>query len=252
VKRLAALAVAVAISGIAAGAAGAKEVKSVKVCGASGCKPLSTRFMLSMGGSNTVPGRIGPYYTVRMLMGEGGRSVGTFIVFWSRAEGAARAIEQWAFDGWARLPARQNAILRSATTGVTPFRPRLASVRVDGKLVSDPQSYIRLFAPYPAAYEAAPAGARWIDVNVTPTQPNPWISRPIRLRYQPERRMLEASDWTVVLPKEIGSRLVARRSLAASPSSGGGGHAALFAGVGAAGLAGIALLVFFGRRRRHH
>lgn len=112
---------------------------------------------------------------------------------------------------------------------------------------------VAALAHYEPAWQAAPAGSRSITVTVEPARPNPWIQQTQHLRYLPGVRQLEAADWSVMLPKALGERLAARESLAPSArSSGGGGHTALFAGIGAAGLAGVALMALVRRRRRTH
>jgi hypothetical protein len=260
-KRLGAVVLAAVAAGALCTAAAAKEVEAAKVCGSSGCAELSGKdahepFFVSGNGAaaaQTYDAHAGNYYEVVLTMGDQGRIAGTYTLYWLPGSRLFRGSEASLSDPWTRTTAAQDAAWRAAVRGLEPFHPRLARVLVGGKPVADPQSYSLLFAHYPPAFEAAPSGARWIPVTVAPAHGSPWLDRTVHLRYQPDRRLLEAAGlWTVILPKDVGDRLVRRASLEPARTSGGGGHTALFAGIGAAGLAGVALMALVRRRRRDH
>lgn len=255
-KRICLLALALAALGALPATAGAKEVTAVKVCGSSGCNEVtdSTALKPFLNGSQpseTFQAPVGSYYSVTMSYGDQGVTVGSNLSYWLPGAALMHGSDQSSYDPWWQLTDAQSTAMKSVAAGIESFTPELSRVLVGGRAVADPNSYIRLFGYFPPAYRVAPKKARWITVSVRPAHPNPWLQRAARLRYQPERRLLQRPDYgQVVLPKAIGSLLVKRASLASVKAGSGGGHTALYAGVGA-GAAGLAVLAVFRRKRMH-
>ena len=258
-KRICLLAVALGALTLPA-TAGAKEVTGAKVCGASGCKETTDAEVLkpfSMSEENGVAPKetfnapVGSYYTVNVSYGDNGQTVGTHLSYWLSGPRLMHGSDQGSFDPWWELTEAQNAGFESVAAGIQPFQPDLSRVLVGGKSVTDPSSYIRLFAHYPLPFRTVPKKARWISISVRPAHANPWVQKAVRLRYQPERRILARPDGWVLLPKAIGTLLVRRASLATVKTGSGGGHTALYAGAGAAGAVAVVLLAAVRTKRMH-
>ncbi len=259
-KRICLLALALAALGALPGTAGAKEVTGVKVCGVSGCNEVTGRtalkpFFEENGGppKATFDAPVGSYYSVTMSYGDpDGNTVGSNLSYWLPGTALMHGSDQSSYDPWWQLTDAQSTAMKSVAAGIDPFTPELSRVLVGGKAVSDPNSYIRLFGYFPPSYRVAPKKARWITISVRPAHPNPWLKKAARLRYQPDRRLLQRPDYgQVVLPKAIGNLLVKRASLASVKAGSGGGHTALYAGAGVAGVAAVGLLAVVRRKRMH-
>jgi hypothetical protein len=257
-KRICLLALALVALGALPATAGAKEVTAVKVCGASGCNEVTGQsalkpFFEDNGGppTETFNAPVGSYYSVEMSYADPeGNTVGSNLSYWLPAAALMHGSDQSSYDPWWQLTAAQSTAMKGIAAGVDPFTPALSRVLVNGRAVADPNSYIRLFGNFPPSYRVAPKKSRWIKISITPAHSNPWLQRATRLRYQPGLRLLQRPDYgQVVLPKAVGNLLVKRASLAAVKSGSGGGHTALYAGVGVAGAAAIALLAAVRRKR---
>jgi hypothetical protein len=258
-KRICLLALALVALGALPATAGAKEVTAVKVCGASGCNEVTDRSAIkpfaednAAQPNETFDAPIGSYYKVTMSYADpDGNVVGFNVSYWLPDTALMHGSDQSSYDPWWQLTKAQNTAMRSVASGLDPYTPALARVVVNGRAVADPNSYIRLFGYFTPSYRVAPKKSRWIKIRVTPAHSNPWLQKAARLRYQPELRLLQRPDQgQVVLPKAIGKLLVKRASLAVKAGS-GGGHTALYAGVGVAGAAAVALLAAIRRKRMH-
>jgi hypothetical protein len=256
-KRICLLALALAALGALPATAGAKEVMGVKVCGASGCNEVTDPaalkpFLDGSQPSETFNAPVGNYYSVTMSYGDQGVTVGTQLSYWLPGTALMHGSDQSSYDPWWQLSDAQSAAMKTIAAGLDPFTPELSRVLVAGRAVADANSYIRLFGHFPPAYRVAPKKARWITIRVRAAHPNPWLNGSARLRYQPGLRLLQRPDLgQVVLPKAIGSLLVKRASLASVKAGSGGGRTALYAGVGAAGVAAVGLLAAVRRKRMH-
>jgi hypothetical protein len=244
------LATTCGLCALAAGSASAKEVTGVRVCGASGCKALTD--LKSWTAESPAPALetfdapVGDYYTVEMSFSYDGQTAGTDVSYWLSGPGLMHGSNPSSYEPWWKPTDAQTAALRAASAGLQPFTPALSRVVVAGKAVADPNSYMRLYGKFLESSRVPPR-APWITIKIVPAHPNPWVQKG-RLRYQPQTRLLRRQDaYQVVLPKAIGSLVVKGASLA--PHGSGGGHDAVYAGVGA-GLAAAGLLAFVRRRRR--
>jgi hypothetical protein len=225
------------------GAAAAKEIASMKVCGANGCAALTNpqTFWNDGSGGLTFDAPVGPYYRLEVAIGDPGQIGARQTVSWLRGARLTHGADQSSFDPWSRLTAAQSRRLERAAARLMPLEPALTRVTIDGKRVDDPGSYIRLFGHFAASYKYPPDGAKTVTIVVTPAHPNPWLQHALTLRYRPQLRQLERPDYEdVTLPAALTERLDAGT---------GRGHAALIGGIGVAGLAALALLAAAGRRR---
>ena len=158
-------------------------------------------------------------------------------------------LQRWeqAGDGaatWVVQSARAVDIFANAVRGVEPFpAPTITGGTLGRRTVSDPASYARLFEP---RWEIAAdwSATDWRRIRLTSLSPSPWTDGKNTLLYASRKRTLSRDGTVVVVPKSVARRLARARSL-----EGGGGRAQTgfaAAGIGAVGLAAIALL----RRRR--
>lgn len=225
------------------GAAAAKGIVTMKICGANGCAAVTNpqTFWNDGSGGLTFDAPVGPYYRLDIAVGDRGRIAGRETVYWLRGARMTHSAAQSSFDPWVRLTEAQSRRLERAAGALTPLRPTLRRVTIDGEPVADPGSYIRLFGRFTPSYAYAAKDAKTITLVITPAHPNPWLQRQVTLRYRPELRQLERPDYEdVTLPGGLARRL---------DGSSSDGRTALIGGIGAAGLAALAALALIGRRR---
>ena len=147
------LAVAAAALGPAAGAA-AKEIASVKVCGAAGCADVTARTTMAIadGGPPTGwPDARSPFYRVKIAVrGEDGRSVPGWSFQWVPA---AQKI-QFEDGTWGNPPSTAIEELERVTRGIEPLPARRLALPGDATAAPAP-------APAPARDDGLPAIA-WV------------------------------------------------------------------------------------------
>jgi hypothetical protein len=251
-KKVALAALAAAGLFAAAGAAQAKEVMGLKVCGPAGCKEADPQALKGwmVDGTPVEVGLAAPaaYYNVEVAIGDGGTIRGRAPAVYLPGSDLMR-IED---NSWWKVSPNQGEVLHALASGLTPFTPALTSVTVGGKKVTDPSSYLRLFGklPWGYAYPKTPG----MKIVLRSPQPNPWMGRVERMSYVAKTRILVRDDGTFRLPKALGRQIMRRASLAAVPGAGphataGSGHTALYAGIGAAGFAAVALALGVARRK---
>src|SRR5436190_1646373 len=140
-----AAALAAAAAAALAGAAQAKEIASLKICGASGCSTVTDRAALARfePGGNTEPEEVfltNPqgYYTMEIGFGDpNGNVVHTETAYWLPRKNLMRSRTQ-PLDPWWKLFPSQAALYRKLAGDVVPYTPTLSRVTVGGKSVSDP------------------------------------------------------------------------------------------------------------------
>src|SRR5436190_10937369 len=138
----------------------AKEVVSLKVCGASGCVTSTDPSVLKgWEDGNQDPTQIwqtnpADYYRVTVGIGEQGKLMGTQAGFWLPGRNLMRWQGQSGYPWWKLFPS-QVSMLRSVAGNLTPFTPTLSWVKVGGKNVSDPSSYLRLLGRLHDVYDPA-------------------------------------------------------------------------------------------------
>jgi hypothetical protein len=249
-----------AVAGVAlAGTAQAKEIVSLKICGASGCTTSTDRTALRgfEGEGNTDPEQVpvtNPqgYFTMEIGFGdENGNLIHRETAYWLPSQNLMRFRTQ-PLDPWWKLFPSQAALYHKLSGDLQPFTPTLSKVTVGGKRVADPTSYLRLMGSFP--WHNFPRGKLHLTkIVLRTTAPNPWVEDNVRLSYDAKRRVLFRSDGYFRIPKALGARLMSRRSLSSSPASSDSGHSktALYAGVGVGGVAALAALALVGRKKIH-
>jgi len=248
-KKLAVLTVALTGLLALAGAAQAKEIVGLKVCGATACKESSDHLAIdsSTATAMTSPAR---YYEVELRFGDG---EGQTIIHREQA--------YWLPDsGWLRFATDVNGSwwkpadlsgLQTAAAGIEAFTPELSKVTVKGRVAADPSSYLRLLGKLP--YRVLPRGKlHLVTIKLTAATPNPWVSGTTVLRYDAKRHLLIRPNGYFRLPVTLGRLVMKRASLDTKASAGsGGGHTALYAGLGAGGLAALGVLGVARRKKMH-
>jgi len=254
---------AAAVAGLLAlsAPAQAKEVLSMKVCGASGCVTSTDSSVLKgWETGNQDPSQIwqtnpAGYYRVTLGLGEQGKVMGTQGGYWLPGRNLMRWQGQYGYPWWKLFPS-QVKMLRSVAGNLTPITPTLSSVKVGGKSVADPSSYLRLLGKFLEVYEPASHKHRMRIVLRAP-EANPWIHSAVGLRYIPKKRLLHRPDGDFRVPKRMAGRVMRRISLSGATTKATQTHGdstALYAGVGAAGVVGALALVLAGgavRKARH-
>ncbi len=153
-------------------------------------------------------------------------------------------------DPWWQLFPNQVSLYQKVASGIDAFTPQLSSVKVRGKAAADPDSYLRLFGKF--RYATMPrARLHLVSIKMRSAEANPWVNGLVVLRYDAKRRLLLRPDGYFKLPKTVGRLVMKRASLGGATSSSGssGGHPALYAGAGAAVLAGLGVLALARRKR---
>ncbi len=249
-KKIALVALAAAGLLVLAGAAQAKEVMGLKVCGASGCKEADPATLHGWWGSGD-PEQVSStnpadYYEVQLAIGDGGTVRATEPAFYLPGLDLMRFRETESASWWKLFP-NQRDVMHSLVADVDAFTPELTSVTVKGKKVTDPNSYLRLFGKLPWAYSYPKEPGTKIALRSP--HATPWMDRVERMSYVPKRRILVRHDGAFRLSKAMGRRIMHRASLVTSASGSGGGHTALYAGIGVAGIAAVGLLLGAARRK---
>src|SRR5262249_30079518 len=239
------LALAAAAALALAATAQAKEIVSLKLCGASGCNILTDRDQLQGWESGINPGSQNAagqrWYSVEVAFGDRGTIIGRDTTYWLPDSSLMRWQGQTA-DPWSQVATSQTAVLEKLATGVDAFTPSLARATVKGKAAADPSSYLRLFGNFPYAV-LGKAKLHPVRIVLTATAPNPWVDGKAVLSYDAKRRLLIRPDGYFRLPAALGKLVMSRASLNSKATSGsGGGGSALYAGLGVGALAAVAVL----------
>jgi hypothetical protein len=229
----------------------AKEINSLKVCGASGCNTVTDREALRgwEAGGDAYPEQVAApgaqrFYTIELGFGDGeGNVIHTEQAFWL-PDGKLTRFKNDVRDPWWKASATQASMYQKAAAGLEAFTPKVKKVTVKRKTVADPDSYMRLFDTLP--YVSLPKGTmHLISIVYTPDGVNPFLAYngKTTLRYDAKRRLLVRADGYVRVPNALGKLVMARKSLTKTSSSGAGdGGTALYAGVGVGVLAALAVL----------
>jgi hypothetical protein len=250
VKR-ALLFVAGAVALAAPAAAAAKNISSVKLCGASDCATITNRDVLQRwmesGGSLTAPPAISRYYrleiTVSAAPGEtfdNGKTSITWSEWYVPATQAIRGTDEAGNASWSRQSGRAAAIFADAVRTVEPYpAPTITAATIGGRSVKDPASYARLFDP---GWKIATdwSAKDWRKIRLRSDASSPWTDGKNNLSYSPKKHVLMRDGTVVQVPRSVAARLTSARSLDAD-----NGHrriALAAAGIVAAALAGAAFL----------
>ena len=208
-----------AVALVAAPAASAKELLGVQVCGSDGCATdkgaqiLGPRGPFDNGGATLAPAKPGKWFRVYGLVGDRGRIAGK-IQFWYVPDGKLLVSPGGGGQttAWQRADARWQAALDRLTAKVKPFpAPTLTAVRVDGKAVSDPQSYLALYTIGSKA-ETYPRDPTMVEITFESKSPTPWTYGNYFALY-PKANLLVRDGQIVSLPHDVATRAASGLSL---------------------------------------
>ena len=237
----------VAATGLLAltGAAQAKEIGSLKVCGASGCNTLSDRAQLGgmapEGYTDSTQAAGQRYYSAVIgFSDENGKIFHQETAYWLPDSGLMRFKGQVG-DPWWKLRPEQQAVYQKVATGLEAFTPSLSSVKVKGKTAADPNSYMRLLGKFRYAV-LGKAKLHLVRIKLTAAGENPWVDGTVVLSYDAKQRLLIRPDGYFRLPAALGKLVLARASLNTKASGSGGGNSVLAAGLGIGAVAAFGVL----------
>jgi hypothetical protein len=238
-----------------ASGAHAKELASLKVCGASGCTEVESHALLrdaiSLAEIQGEPVTIRTPPPARffrlefMVKGDEG-STPSFLQHYVPSHGAvAWRIGEGAW-GWISVGERR-ALYERATAGLKPFRkPAITRATVNGESARDPGSYVRLFQLHRPTSDY-PDQSDWIRIELGSATPSPWTTHAPTIEYSPSERILWRGTEFIKVPETIAARIDARKSLTGARKSDSFPWLALFGGLSGASLVPVALIL---RRRR--
>lgn len=245
-KKLAVLAVAAAGLLALAATAQAKEIVGFKICGASGCAESSAHVAIDQSTTATAV-QPGAFYQVELRFGDGETVIHRENAYWLPNSGFMRFTSDKNGAWW--KPDDVSG-LQTAAAGVEPFVPKLDRVTVGGKSVADPSSYLVLLGTFkPALLPRGKLHMTRIIFRASTT--NPWVDKLAAVGYDATRRLLVRSDGYYRIPATLGKLVMQRASLKATVSGTGGGHTALYAGLGVGGGVALAVLAVARRKRIH-
>jgi len=244
-KRFALLALAATGLLALAGVAQAKEIGSLKVCGANGCNTFTDREQLrgwepSGGGTSQSAAAAQRYYTVELGFTDGATIIHRESAYWL-PEGALFRFRSTNDSSWWSVAENQTAMYEKAAAGIEAFTPTLSRVKVKGKIARDPNSYLKLLGNLKYA-TLGKAKLHPIRITLTSPSANPWVNGTVILGYDAKQRLLIRPDGYFRVPAALGKLVLARASLNTKASGSGGGNDALVAGLGVAAIASIAVL----------
>jgi hypothetical protein len=207
-------------------AAQSKELASVTVCGTSGCRTVEhPSIELANGGdsfSDPAP-PAGPYYTLELVVDEGGTREAWTIFFVPGADvvafrgEAGRTVFELPSAGFKR------AFHRYAR-GIQPFpTPAITRGTVGATRLGDPRSYLSLFTD-PGSGDAYPAAADFVPITLHAARPSPWTDGRY-LMFSPSTGSLERGTTVVRLAPATVEAIKAGESLVGPSFDGESGFA---------------------------
>jgi hypothetical protein len=239
-------------------AAQAKELASLKVCGASGCKEMSEpallRAAISLAEIQGEPVTIhtpapAPFLRLEFMVKGDEGSTPSFLQYYVPSRDAVTWRVGEGSWGWIRAGERR-PLYEQATAGLKPFRkPTFTRVTIGGKPGVDPASYARLFQLNQPTSDY-PYDSDWIRIELGSAKSSPWTTDAPTIEYSPSEQVLWRGTEFIKLPEAIAARLDARESLARATDDDSFPWPALFGGIGGAALVVPAALIFRRRRAR--
>jgi hypothetical protein len=202
-------------------AAGAKNLAAFKVCGTTGCTPITDRALLrglfrGIQAQREAPRvstpRPAPFIRFEYwIRGEKAREP-SFVQYYVPSR---RVVEVNTGSGpwtWIR-PDAANILFHRVSNGVAPFpAPRISSVTIGGKPASNPASYIRLFR-LQGKPDVFPDKPDWQRIVVRTASPSPWSTTAATLEYSSSTNVLWRGNEFVQVRSEIAIRVEAGASL---------------------------------------
>ena len=234
-------------------AAAAKELSAATVCGSKGCTTFQRPSMdIASGGDGVADPApaAAPYYSVKLTVDEQGHHQSWTVFYVPRADMVVFRDEVGRTTFEKLSPDAQRAF-RRYTDGIAPFAaPTITGATVNGRPVSDPQSYLSLFTEPPVG-DAYPATADFVPIVLHATRPSPWTDGRY-LMFSAATGSLERGTSVVQLAPATVEAIVAGASLDdRSPGGGSGFDWPLVSGTLAATLL-LGLVTFLLVRRGRH
>ncbi len=202
----------------------AKEILGVQLCGASGCQTQHSTAMLSGPGGPfaseaIAPAKPGPWYRGNLLAGDGGKVMGKLPFYY--VPGSRTIVQPGRFGQttvWTAASGSIGVAVQGLATRVKPYGlPRLTNVTVDGKDVTDPQSYLRLWTVGSTPKAGASSGTGSNQIAFFSNPATPWSDGNYMVTYK-DSTLLFRDGQMVVLPHSLAQAVAQRASLA--PGSG--------------------------------
>jgi hypothetical protein len=177
----------------------AKEVQSVSVCGANGCKAMAgavAAFRDTFEGQGTaneprtvldaVP--VAPFYKIGIRIRGDQPPVGQFsLVMWYVRPNLIRfagGLRDTLSEPFKEIPASLAAQLESASQTLQPYpAPRVMKAYVNDKVVANPRPYIGLFGRLASTDATTDSGQAFVNIALTPDRANPWFASGVSLLY---------------------------------------------------------------------
>lgn len=209
-----------AVALLCAAPANAKELLGAQLCGAGGCA-TERQAGLSEGhggplgdGLTAAPAQAGPWYRGALLLGDRGKVFGQY-AFYYVPDG--RLVVQPGMDGqpttWLKAQGALDGLLERLASKLRPFpAPQLADVAVNGKLATDPQSYLRLYSIGSKA-QTYPTDTHSVQIVLETARRTPW-SDGNNLVVYPGSNLLLRDGEIVSIPGNIADRAANGESLA--------------------------------------
>jgi len=241
-----------AVALLCAAPANAKELLGAQLCGASGCATERQAGLFEgrggpLGdGMAAAPAQAGPWYRGALLLGDHGKVFGHY-AFYYVPDG--RLVVQPGMDGqtttWLKAQGMLGGLLERLAAKLRPFpTPKLVDVAINGRLASDPQSYLRLYSIGGEA-ETYPTDTRSVQIVLETAKRTPW-SDGNNLVVYPGSNLLLRDGQIVSIPGDVAQRAANGESLVVD----GGPPWDVIAAVLAALLAAAVLLGLVVRRLR--
>lgn len=209
----------------------AKGVSAMTACGASGCEDVDRTVAQGLHDRGSLEGNPtaaaarsapAPFYRLRITIAAGEERM-PWTTWFVPGRGLLRGGDDAGQGAWLEMSGRAAAAMRRAVEGVRPFpAPRLESVRVGARSVSDPDAYRFV---YTAGTEVVggPVARDWVPVVLRARRPSPWTGASARVRFSPSRGELERDGLRFALPSSLAERIAADGGLVGGDAGDGGG-----------------------------
>ena len=234
----------------------AKELTSLKVCGASGCKHVKGQaFLRAAIGLAEIQGEPvtirtpppAPFFRLEFMVKGDEGTTPSFLQHYVPSTGAVTWRVGESAWGWIDAGERR-PLYERAIAGLKPFaKPTITRVTIDGKPAVDPASYTRLLWLNRPTSDY-PDDSDWVRIELGSETSSPWSTHASTIEYSPSENILWRGTEFIKVPEAIAERLEARKSLAVATKSGSFPWLALIGGLGGASLA-VPLALTLRRRR---
>ena len=215
------LVLVLAVTLLWAAPANAKELLGAQLCGANGCVTQRDATLVEgpggpFGGSGVVatPAKPGGWYRGYLLLGDRGKVFGRAPFFYvpdgrlivTPGEGAQ-------VTTWSHPEGRLAGLLTQLAQKTKPLAiPAITEVAVNGRAVSDPESYLRLYTIGGKA-KTYPTDTSSIQIVFQSDRPSPWTIGNNIVVY-PKSNLLVRDGQLVSIPPAIAARAARGESLA--------------------------------------